>query len=122
MELGIHSYLQSSSVMTSPSLEDIYTDIRNIAKIFRVEERGAELISQMTKDVDEITSKLPEVKEDLPVLVFDSGETEVFTAAQNFMNELVTMAGGTNILQMLKETGQLYPKKMQWSVHLRLLL
>lgn len=97
MELGIHSYLQSSSVKISPSLEDIYMDIRNIAKIFRVEERGAELISQMTKDVDEITSKLPEVKEDLPVLVFDSGETEVFTAAQNFMNELVTMAGGTNI-------------------------
>ncbi|KGR82077.1 ABC transporter substrate-binding protein [Lysinibacillus odysseyi] len=102
LELGIHSYLQSSSVMLAPKLDDIYTDIRNIAKIFRVEERGEELISQMTKDIEDITSRLPDVKEDLPVLVFDSGETEVFTAAQNFMNELVTMAGGVNIFGDVK--------------------
>lgn len=102
LELGIHSYLQSSSVMLAPKLDDIYTDIRNIAKIFRVEERGEELISQMAKDIEDITSRLPDVKEDLPVLVFDSGETEVFTAAQNFMNELVTMAGGVNIFGDVK--------------------
>lgn len=97
LELGIHTYLQSSSAMIAPTPEDIYTDIRNIAKIFRVEERGETLISQMTSDIEKITSQLPEVKEELPVLVFDSGDTEVFTAAQNFMNELVTMAGGVNI-------------------------
>ena len=97
LELGIHTYLQSSSAMIAPTLEDIYTDIRNIAKIFRVEERGETLIFQMTNDIEKITSQLPEVKEELPVLVFDSGDTEVFTAAQNFMNELVTMAGGVNI-------------------------
>lgn len=97
MELGIHSYLQTSSAKIAPTLEDIFTDIRNIAKIFRVEERGEKLIADITKDVEDITSKLPEANEKLPVLVFDSGETEVFTAAQNFMNELVTMAGGTNI-------------------------
>lgn len=97
LELGIHTYLQSSSAMIAPTLEDIYMDIRNIAKIFRVEERGETLISQMTNDIEKITSQLPEVKEELPVLVFDSGDTEVFTAAQNFMNELVSMAGGVNI-------------------------
>lgn len=97
LELGIHTYLQSSSAMIAPTLEDIHTDIRNIAKIFRVEERGETLISQMTNDIEKITSQLPEVKEELPVLVFDSGDTEVFTAAQNFMNELVSMAGGINI-------------------------
>lgn len=97
MELGIHSYLQTSSAKLAPTLEDIFSDIRNIAEIFRVEERGEKLIADITTDVEDITSKLAEANEKLPVLVFDSGETEVFTAAQNFMNELVTMAGGTNI-------------------------
>ncbi|MBS4190804.1 ABC transporter substrate-binding protein [Bacillus sp. FJAT-49705] len=96
-DLGINSYLQSSSVNIAPTLEEIYTDIRNIAKIFRIEDRGEALIDKMNQEIEGITSKLPEVKEPLDVLVFDSGEKEVFTAAQNFMNTLVTMAGGHNV-------------------------
>ncbi|KOY83517.1 ABC transporter substrate-binding protein [Lysinibacillus macroides] len=96
-ELGIHTYLHTSSNMTKPTLEDIFTDIRNVAKIFRVEERGEAFIEQMTKDVDAIRAKLPQDGEDLRVLVFDSGEKDVFTAGQNFMNELVTIAGGQNV-------------------------
>ncbi|KOS68421.1 iron ABC transporter substrate-binding protein [Lysinibacillus contaminans] len=95
--LGIHTYLHTSSSITNPALEDIFEDIQNIAKIFGVEERGEELIEQMTKDVEDIRTKLPQGVGDLRVLVFDSGEQEVFTAAQNFMNELVTVAGGKNI-------------------------
>lgn len=96
-ELGANSYLQSSSVKVAPTLEDIYTDIRNIAKIFRVEERGETLIEEMNKEIEAITKKLPENKEPIKVLVFDNGDTEVFTATQNFMNTLVTMAGGKNV-------------------------
>lgn len=72
-------------------------DIRNIAKIFRVEDRGEALVDQMTKDVDAVRAKLPQGEKELRVLVYDSGDKEVFTAAQNFMNELVTVAGGKNI-------------------------
>ncbi|MBM7587622.1 iron complex transport system substrate-binding protein [Bacillus pakistanensis] len=101
-ELGINSYLQSSSVKVAPTLEDVYTDIRNIATIFRVEDRGEKLIDQISQDVEGITSHLPEVTEPLDVLVFDSGQTDVFTAAQNFMNTLVTMAGGNNVFGDVK--------------------
>lgn len=96
-ELGINSYLQSSSIKVAPTLEDIYTDIRNIGKIFQIEERGEALVGEINQDIEEITSKLPDAEEPLDVLVFDSGETDVFTATQNFMNTLVTMAGGNNI-------------------------
>ncbi|MCT6924864.1 ABC transporter substrate-binding protein [Metasolibacillus sp.] len=96
-ELGIHTYLQTSSSMLGPKLENIFIDIRNIAKIFRIEERGEALVTQMTADVEAITAQLPTDQEPLKVLVFDSGEQDVFTAAQNFMNELVTIAGGENI-------------------------
>ncbi|MEB2301467.1 ABC transporter substrate-binding protein [Lysinibacillus xylanilyticus] len=95
--LGIHTYLHTASSMTKPTLDDIFTDIRNIAKIFRVEDRGEALIEKMTKDVEAVRAKLPQDGEDLRVLVFDSGDKDVFTAGQNFMNELVTMAGGKNI-------------------------
>ena len=95
--LGIHTYLHTASNMTKPTLEDIFTDIRNIAKIFRVEDRGEALIEQMTKDVENVQAKLPKDDENLRVLVFDSGEKDIFTAGQNFMNELVTIAGGQNI-------------------------
>ncbi len=95
--LGIHTYLHTASNMTKPTLEDIFTDIRNIAKIFRVEDHGEALIAQMTKDVDDVRAKLPQNGENLRVLVFDSGDKDVFTAGQNFMNELVTIAGGNNV-------------------------
>jgi iron complex transport system substrate-binding protein len=95
--LGIHTYLHTASSMTKPTLEDIFTDIRNISKIFRVEERGDALIAQMTKDVEAVRAKLPQNGEELRVLVFDSGDKDVLTAGQNFMNELVTIAGGKNI-------------------------
>lgn len=95
--LGIHTYLHTASSITNPTLEDIFTDIRNIAKIFRVEDRGDALIAQMTKDVEAVRAKLPQNGEELRVLVFDSGDKDIFTAGQNFMNELVTIAGGKNI-------------------------
>lgn len=96
-QLGIGSYLQSSSVKVAPELEDIYTDIRNIAKIFRVEERGETLIEEMNADIKKIKEKVPTVDKPIDVLVFDSGDKDVFTATQNFMNTLVKMAGANNI-------------------------
>lgn len=96
-QLGIGSYLQSSSVKVAPELEDIYTDIRNIAKIFRVEERGETLIDEMNADIEKIKEKVPTVDKPIDVLVFDSGDKDVFTATQNFMNTLVKMAGANNI-------------------------
>lgn len=96
-QLGIGSYLQSSSIKVAPELEDIYTDIRNIAKIFRVEERGVTLIEEMNADIEKIKEKVPVVEKPINVLVFDSGDKDVFTATQNFMNTLVKMAGANNI-------------------------
>lgn len=96
-QLGIGSYLQSSSVKVAPELQDIYTDIRNIAKIFRVEERGEILIEEMNADIEKITEKIPAVDKPIDVLVFDSGDKDVFTATQNFMNTLIKMAGANNI-------------------------
>ena len=76
-----------------------------------MEERGEKLIKQMTKDVEDIRTKLPQEEGNLRILVFDSGEKDVFTAAQNFMNELVTVAGAKIYSVMLSLAGQPFQKK-----------
>lgn len=95
--LGINTYIQSSSVKVDPTLEDVYTDIQQIAKIFRVDERADKLVAAINDDVQAITEELPAAKKPLKVLIYDSGEKEIFTATQNFMNTLVTLAGGENV-------------------------
>lgn len=102
-EMGVNSYLQTSSVMNEPKLEDIFTDIRNIAKIFRIEERGENLIKEMQTNVDAIQAQLPEQDNPVRVFVYDSGDKELLTAAQNIMNNFVTQAGGDNIFKSIEK-------------------
>ena len=109
--LDIDTYVQSASMKIAPTVEDVYTDIRNIAKIFRVEERGEELISQINADIDAVTAKIPSMEKPLDILVFDSGETEVYTAAQSFLNTLITMAGANNVFGDIEDTWAIVSKE-----------
>lgn len=101
--LGINTYIQSSSVKVAPTLDDVYRDIQQLAKIFRIDERGDKLVADINDDVQDITEELPATKKPLKVLIYDSGEKEIFTATQNFMNTLVTLAGGTNVFGDIKD-------------------
>src|SRR5690606_34792293 len=59
--------------------------------------RGETLIEDMNADIEKITEKIPAMDKPIDVLVFDSGDKDVFTATQNFMNTLIKMAGANNI-------------------------
>ena len=109
--LEIDTYVQSSSMKIAPTVEDVYADIRNIAKIFRIEQRGEQLISKINEDIDTVTAKIPKIEEPLDVLVFDSGETEVYTAAQSFLNTLITMAGAKNVFGDIEDTWAIVSKE-----------
>lgn len=109
--LEIDTYVQSSSMKIAPTVEDVYTDIRNIAKIFRIEQRGEQLISQINNDIDAVTAKIPNMEKPLDVLVYDSGETEVYTAAQSFLNTLITMAGANNVFGDIEDTWAIVSKE-----------
>ncbi|MDQ0213979.1 iron complex transport system substrate-binding protein [Oikeobacillus pervagus] len=94
---GINAYLHESSNKVAPTMEDVFQDIYNIGKIFGVEDRAEKLTNKIEKEMNEIEAKIGEVKDPIPVFIYDSGEKEPFTAAQNFMNDLITRAGGENI-------------------------
>lgn len=102
-DAGVKSYLQQSSNMNGPSMDDVFEDILNIGRIFRVEDRAKELVESMKEDMNAVHEKVKDVKDPVKVFVYDSGEKEPFTAAQNFLNEMITLAGGSNIFDDIEK-------------------
>lgn len=102
-QLGIQAYTQASSNTNAPTMDDVFADIQNIGRIFRVEEKAEALTREMQEKMDAIHSKVKDVEEPVRVFVYDSGEKEPFTAGQNFLNEMITLAGGENIFREIEK-------------------
>lgn len=100
--LGINVYELTEScafVMKRPpaSLEDTYNDLRNLGKIFDVQNRANALIAQMQAQVAEVRKDLPADKP--RVFLYDSGEDRAMTSGRLGMPQaLIDAAGGRNIL------------------------
>ena len=100
--LGINVYELTEScafVMKRPpaTLEDTYNDLRNLGKIFDVQDRANALISQMQAQIAGIGKKLPAEKP--RVFLYDSGEDRAMTSGRLGMPQaLIAAAGGRNVL------------------------
>lgn len=100
--LGINVYELTEScafVMKRPpaSLEDTYNDLRNLGKIFDVQDRANAVIARMQAQVAEVRQDLPTDKP--RVFLYDSGEDRAMTSGRLGMPQaLIDAAGGRNIL------------------------
>ncbi|WP_433738467.1 ABC transporter substrate-binding protein [Pseudomonas putida] len=100
--LGINVYELTEScafVMKRPpaTLEDTYNDLRNLGKIFDVQDRANALIGQMQAQVAEVRQHLPADKP--RVFLYDSGEDRAMTSGRLGMPQaLIDAAGGRNVL------------------------
>ncbi|QHF37242.1 Vitamin B12-binding protein [Pseudomonas fluorescens] len=100
--LGINVYELTEScafVMKRPAatLEDTYNDLRNLGKIFDVQDRANALIADMQNQIAEIGKNLPAEKP--RVFLYDSGEDRAMTSGRLGMPQaLIDAAGGHNIL------------------------
>ncbi|MDL5592529.1 ABC transporter substrate-binding protein [Bacillus subtilis] len=100
--LGINVYELTEScafVMKRPAatLDDTYNDLRNLGKIFDVQDRADALIADMQSQVAEIRKDLPAEKPQ--VFLYDSGEDRAMTSGRLGMPQaLIDAAGGRNIL------------------------
>ncbi|MFJ2321341.1 ABC transporter substrate-binding protein [Pseudomonas sp. NPDC087817] len=100
--LGINVYELTEScafVMKRPaaSLEDTYNDLRNLGKIFDVQDRANALIARMQAQVADVRKDLPAEKP--RVFLYDSGEDRAMTSGRLGMPQaLIDAAGGHNIL------------------------
>lgn len=106
---GIKVYeLTESCIFIAPktkiSMEDMYTDILNLGKIFGVEAKAEALVAgwkvQLSKDTAGIDLSKP-----LRVFVYDSGEDKPFTAGKYAMpTAMIEAAGGVNIMDDLDKS------------------
>lgn len=100
--LGIAVYELTEScafVMKRPaaSLDDTYTDLRNLGRIFDVQDRAAALIGQMQQRVADVQQQLPAKRP--RVFLYDSGEDRAMTSGRLGMPQaLIEAAGGRNVL------------------------
>ncbi|MCO7570445.1 ABC transporter substrate-binding protein [Pseudomonas chlororaphis] len=100
--LGINVYELTEScafVMKRPaaSLDDTYNDLRNLGRIFDVQDRANALIAQMQGQVAAVQKDLPQDKP--RVFLYDSGEDRAMTSGRLGMPQaLIDAAGGRNIL------------------------
>ncbi|MGF6202916.1 ABC transporter substrate-binding protein [Pseudomonas laurylsulfatiphila] len=101
--LGINVYELSEScafVMKRPpaSLEDTYNDLRNLGRIFDVQDHANALIAHMQAQVADIRKTLPAQRP--RVFLYDSGEDRAMTSGRLGMPQaLIDAAGGRNILE-----------------------
>lgn len=104
--LGINVYELTEScafVMKRPaaSLDDTYNDLRNLGRIFDVQDRANQLIASMQAQVADIRQHLPTRQP--RVFLYDSGEDRAMTSGRLGMPQaLIDAAGGRNILDDLE--------------------
>lgn len=96
---GINSLVITGTIVPDETVEDIYTDIRNLGKIFKVEDKAEELIASMQADIADTASAVAGVADaDKPVVfVFDMyKEDQIYTTAAGLESNLIELAGGVN--------------------------
>lgn len=96
---GIHCLTITGTIVPDETVEDIYTDIENLGKIFKVEDKAAALIADMKASIADTNGKVAGVAEaDKPkVFVLDMyKEDQIYTTSAGLESNLIELAGGIN--------------------------
>lgn len=87
-----------------PALDALYTDLRNLGKIFRVEAKAEELIKGYQQQIEN-AGRLMAGKPRPKVFLFDSGQDQPFTSGKNAApQDIISKAGGDNIFGDLDDS------------------
>ncbi len=108
---GIQCLTITGTIVPDETVEDIYTDIRNLGKIFKVEDKAEALIRDMKDDIAETNAIVSGVaEEDKPrVFVFDMyKEDQIYTTAAGLESNLIELAGGINCTRLMADSRWFY--------------
>lgn len=101
-EQGITAYIAEGTLAEYEKIDQIYDDILNLGKIFRVEEKAQALVEEMqgkVAAVEEVVSAIPE-EEKVTVFVMDSiNENMIYTAGKCMETEVIKLAGGISVCE-----------------------
>lgn len=100
--MNINVYTQLASLMNGEqSLDNIFEDIKNVGKIFNVEDKANDLATELSESLKSVKDKVSTLEgESLKVLVmtaYNDGSYNVFGANSTLQNEILEVLGGTNV-------------------------
>ena len=100
----LEGYGMSVYMNAAATLEQQYQEIFDIGKIFGIEERAEEYINEQKGRIQTVGEKINGLGRP-DVLVYDSGNSGVFTCSgTNFESLLIDLAGGNNIFDDLQDS------------------
>ncbi|MFS0896877.1 ABC transporter substrate-binding protein [Mycolicibacterium litorale] len=104
-DAGIATYLNREHCARQPiTMDDVYEEVRTVGRIFGVADRAEEVVTDMSRHVGDATARVAGVRP-VKVFVYDSGDATAFTAGgQGIGNQVIELAGGTNIFGDVPET------------------
>ncbi len=104
---GINCYTISGTIVPDETIENVYEDIENLGKIFKVEDRAAALIDDIKAQVAAVQEKVGDVPEDEKVTAFvmDSfNGNEIYTTSSGLQSNLIELAGGVNVTRGMADS------------------
>ncbi|MCX5206481.1 ABC transporter substrate-binding protein [Streptomyces sp. NBC_00237] len=113
-KVGIGSYLLSESCRNGrgaqsrgvmPPLDALYTDLRNLGRVFAVEDRAETLISTFRKQVSDAQATALKGADRPRVFLYDAGQDKPFTSGLYAApHDIITRAGGDHVMKDLKDS------------------
>lgn len=93
---NVNVYMNTNTASEKDTLENEYHDIKNIGKIFQVEEKADELVKSMKDKIKEIKKKIEKTGKETSVLILEKG-TDGFInyGADSLAGDMVNQIGGT---------------------------
>lgn len=88
-----------------PTMDDMFVDLLNLGRIFRVEDRAEALVSDYKSGLAKIQERIGAIKEPVRVFVYDSGTEKPFTSGRfGIPTAMIEAAGGINIMDDVEKS------------------
>lgn len=95
-------YITESTIPAQAGMEQLYRDILNLGRIFRVEDRAIYFVEQSRLKIAALNRRVSR-KKPVRVFVYDGGEREPLTALKGTLeHDLICLAGGANVFGNLE--------------------
>ena len=96
---NMNVYVSSTTYKPTCSIDDVYEDIRNIGKIFQVEDKADALISKMESKIKDVTKVTANISDPVKAFAYIGGnDSRAATVGGNALaNDLMTKAGVENV-------------------------
>lgn len=101
-DMGVNTYVQLASKMnTEQSLENIITDIRNIGKIFDIQEKANKYADNLQLKLDEIKGKISDINSEpknvMIMVNYNDGQFGVFGANASLQSKMLETVNAKNV-------------------------